>query len=208
MTVETLPSAAPAGRGYTLARIISNTLHPMTLGILSFLVIGYHALPQHRLAGLTWAVFGIICQIIPGILFFTIRMRQGAYTDEDVSVRSQRNELYFFSLVILLVNLPLLAWLHAPIDFLVLVLSTLLISLMAWVINLFWKISVHASSAASCATIAIFYQPVLGVLLWAGALSVGWARVRTRNHTPLQVAAGFVLASLCVWGMFTAFGLR
>src|SRR3712207_8306763 len=56
--------------------------------------------------------------------------------------------------------------------------------------SLFWKISAHSSSIGATATVALLYSRPLGVLLWACAIAVGWARVRTRNHTPMQVLAG------------------
>jgi membrane-associated phospholipid phosphatase len=39
-------------------------------------------------------------------------------------------------------------------------------------------------------------------MLWATAALVGWARVRTRNHTPRQVIAGFAVAALVMSGAF------
>ena len=34
------------------------------------------------------------------------------------------------------------------------------------------------------------------------ALAVGWSRVRTRNHTPMQVLAGFASAAMLVLAIF------
>jgi len=44
------------------------------------------------------------------------------------------------------------------------------------------------------ATVTWLFAPLLGIALWLCALAVGWARVRTRNHTPLQVLSGFAVA--------------
>ncbi|NJN68787.1 MAG: phosphatase PAP2 family protein [Chloroflexaceae bacterium] len=74
-------------------------------------------------------------------------------------------------------------------------------------INLFWKISAHATAVAMLATVTVVYTPFLGLLLWVCALAVGWSRVRTRNHTPLQVTAGLGLTSTIVIGVFLASGL-
>jgi membrane-associated phospholipid phosphatase len=192
---------------YRLARLISNIFHPMILGTICFFVVGFSALPQQRLIGLVWALIGVLLQITPGVIFYTVRLRQGAYSDEDVSVRQQRHELYLFGVGNLMVSLAVLSWLQAPVDFLALLSSAFLISICAWFVNVYWKISVHALSAGTCAAISMIYIPSIGVALWLCTLLVGWARVQTHNHTPLQVAAGLGLAAASVWGVFHFFGV-
>jgi membrane-associated phospholipid phosphatase len=39
---------------------------------------------------------------------------------------------------------------------------------------------------------------VLALPAWIIALAVGWARVKTRNHTTMQVLAGFAAATVVV----------
>jgi membrane-associated phospholipid phosphatase len=208
-TAEVLAHDTPhdRARGYALAQRISHIFHPIFLAIAGSLMVGYGALPQQRWLGLGWAGLSILLLVVPGVLFFRMRLRQGAYSDTDVSVRHQRNELYFFGGAVLLTNLVVLLLLGAPLDFVGLLLSVLLLALCGWAINLFWKISVHASSISSCATISMIYLPPLSIILWPCALLVGWARVRTGNHTPAQVGAGFVLAAVCIWGVFWALGI-
>ncbi len=206
LTAEALQRGAMPGRGYALARIISQIFHPITLSFMNVLIVGLFAMPAW-LPGLGWALLCVLLQIIPPTVFFTIRLRQGIYTDEDVSVRQQRNELYLFSMGTIVVGIGVLLLLNAPLPFLALLTSGLLLSLLSWLINLIWKISVHAATIAGSATLAFLYVQPLGILLWVSALAVGWSRVRTCNHTPLQVAAGFSLATICIWGVFALFGL-
>lgn len=194
------------GRDYDAALLLSRVLHPLTLGIASFALLGLVSTDDWR-SGLLWALLGVALLIVPPTFFFTWRLRQGAYTDEDVSNRSQRHELYLFSIVNLLLGAALLVLLGAPLPFLAMLASGLVVSLVAGVVNLFWKISVHGSSAASFATLASLYLPAFGALAWVGAVAVGWARVRTRNHTALQVLAGFVVAAASVVLVFRLFGL-
>jgi membrane-associated phospholipid phosphatase len=206
MTAEALSRGAVPGRGYTLARIISQVLHPITLAMLSLLIIGLFGVESAR-EGLVWVLISAVLQIVPPLIFFTVRLRQGAYSDDDVSIRSQRNELYLFGIVNLAAGLVLLRLLGAPLPFQALVAAGVLLSVVAWLINLSWKISVHASSMGSTATIAALYSEPLGLVLWLCALALGWARVRTRNHTPLQVVAGLALAAVCMLVTFRIFGL-
>lgn len=206
MTAEALERGAQPGKGYALGRLLSNLFHPVLLSICTFLLVGCYSGPTLT-AGLVWALICIALQIVPGTVFFIFRMRQGAYTDEDVSRRDQRNELYLFSIASGCVSL-LLVWLAGiPPLFMALQISAFILSVASWLINMFWKISVHAASSASFATVALLLLPTLGVVLWLCAVIVGWARVRTRNHTLGQVAAGMALAAVCVVGIFRAFGV-
>lgn len=195
------------GRSHALARLISQIFHPILLNIVSFLIVGYSALSTPA-EGLKWAVICIIALVLPPTIFYYIRLRQGAYADEDVSVREQRNELYLFGFIWVLIATPLLAYLGAPHPFVAIMICALLLGLINGGINLFWKISAHATSIASTATIALLYSPPLGAVLWACAVLVGWARVRTRNHTPMQVLAGLCSAAGVILVVFQFFGAR
>jgi len=195
------------GRGYALARWLSQIFHPILLNIISFLIVGFAALSTPA-AGLKWAAISILVLVLPPTIFYTVRLRQGAYADEDVSVREQRNELYLFGFIWALIAMPLLAYIGAPPPFLAMTLCALLLGLINGGINLFWKISAHATSIAGTATIALLYAPPLGAVLWVCAVLVGWARVRTRNHTPMQVLAGFCSAVGVILVVFQFFGTR
>lgn len=205
LTAEALQRGAAPGRGYAVARVVSQVLHPVILGVVSLFIVGLLGLPPQQ--GIIWGLVCSFLQVVPPTLFFTWRLRQGAYTDDDVSVRSQRNELYMFGILNLGVGLLLLWFLRAPTPILAMITAAILISGIAWMINLAWKISVHASSMGSTATLAAIYSVPLGLLLWLCALVLGWARVRTRNHTPMQVVAGMALATVCVLVTFRVYGL-
>lgn len=193
-------------RGYAIGRLLSQIFHPILLNIATFLIVGYYALETHA-AGLKWAGLCILVQVLPPTLFFGIRLRQGAYSDEDISVRQQRNEMYLFGFVWVLIATALLGWLGAPPPLLAVMIAALALGLIGGVINLFWKISVHSAAIASTATIALLYSRTLGIMLWLCALAVGWARVRTGNHTPMQVLAGFGCAAGVALVVFRVIGV-
>lgn len=205
LAAEALARGAEPGRGYALARLLSNIFHPVLLSIATFFVAG--ASSAGGASGLWWALACMLIQVVPGLAYYLVRKRQGAFSDEDVSVRQQRNELYLFSLFVLALGVAVVWLAGAPAVFGALLGGGLVLNGLCWVINLFWKISVHAASSASCATTALLLLPPLGVALWAGALLVGWARVRTHNHTPAQVGAGWALAAVTVLASFRALGV-
>jgi membrane-associated phospholipid phosphatase len=196
-----------SGRSYALARFLSRLFNPIILNIVSFLIVGAASLST-PLAGLKWAGLCVLVLIVPPTTFYYLRLRRGAYSDEDVSVREQRNELYLIGFVWVLISMALLSLVGLPRPFLALMLGALAMGLIGGLVNLFWKISAHASSVAATATIGLLYWPPLGIVLWACAIAVGWARVRTRNHTPMQVLAGFVCAVSIVLAVFGLVGTR
>jgi membrane-associated phospholipid phosphatase len=206
LTAEAIARGATPGRGYAVARVISQVLHPVILGVVSIFIVGLLGVQPVR-TGVVWALASAFLQVVPPTLFFTWRLKQGAYTDEDVSDRTQRNELYLFGVANLGVGLLLLTAFGAPAPIKAMIMAALVISLAAWVINLSWKISVHASSMGSTATLGALYSEPLGLALWLCAIALGWARVRTRNHTPAQVIAGYALATAGVIASFMWYGL-
>lgn len=206
MAAEALSRGAVPGRGYVVARAISQILHPIVLSIISIFIVGFFAVPE-RGRGLAWALGCVLLEVVPPMIFFTVRLRQGAYTDEDISVRTQRNELYLFGFGTLVVGAIILGLLGAPQAFMALILSAAVINIAGFLINLSWKISIHSAGIGSTATLAMLYSQPLGVLFGICAALLAWARVRTRNHTIMQVVAGMALAAVCVVGAFALFGL-
>lgn len=202
---KALSSEPLQGRGYVLARLLSQIFHPILLSVANFLLVGYFTAETGRV-GLAWAALCILLLVLPTTLFYTWRLRQGVYSDEDVSVRQQRHELYAFGITASLLATAVLGAVGTPRPFLALMVSTLLLALVGALVNYFWKISVHGASIASTASIALLYSHTLGVVLWVCALAVGWARVRTRNHTPLQVLAGLCSALVIVVVVFRVIG--
>src|SRR5512145_2349454 len=174
LDMDSLDINALSGRSYTIGRRLSQLFHPIALGILSFLIVGYYS--ASSIAGLQWSGLCILTLVLPTTVFYSLRLRQGVYSDEDISRRHERNEMYVFALVSVLIGTILLAVLGAPHPFLALMVGSLALGMLAGFINLFWKISVHSAAIASTATIALIYSRGLGLTLWICALIVGWAR--------------------------------
>ena len=185
---------------YRIGRILSQVFHPITNGIASFLIVGAFAADfvEARLRGFGWALVVIAVLILPPTLYFYFRLFRGHFSDDDVSQRNQRYGLYFFSLgSVALAALALYA-LSVPVVFLQLIGASIGIMVVCMLINFVWKISVHSASIATLATLSTHYLQPLGIFFWIAALALGWARIRTGNHTIWQVVAGWSVAIACV----------
>lgn len=199
---QELERKAVEHQSLSVARALSIVFSPPVAAISCYMLVSYFTPPSFG-QGLLWSLVSLVTQLLPCTLLYSWRLRQGAYSDADVSNRHDRNELYLLGSVSVLASVALLLMLRAPQAFVALALGTLAIGICFGVINLFWKISMHAATMASLATVATFLSLQLGALLWLCTFAVGWARVRTHNHTPRQVLAGAVLATMLVTGAFT-----
>jgi membrane-associated phospholipid phosphatase len=161
---EELADATAPAPNLALARTLSIIFSPPLMIIGTYLLIAYIQ-PAPIAESIRWVLLTLLLQMGPGMALYAYRRRSGAYSDADVSVRQDRNELYL--------------------------------------VNLFWKISMHASTIGAFATVTSLLSPSGGIVVWACALAVGWARVRTRNHTLMQVLAGLVASALITLGAFT-----
>lgn len=198
-----MPAIDQSGRpvahnaAYRWGRLLSHIFHPVINGSASFLVVGALAndFVDQRWRGVEWALVCITMLVLPPTIFFHYRMRRGAYSDDDISLRHQRYGLYMFSLGSLVLTSLALYSLSVPSIFLRLIGAATGIMVVCMVINFVWKISVHSASIATLATLTTRLLPPLGICLWIAAIAVGWARIRTGNHTLAQVVAGWAVAT-------------
>ncbi len=194
-----------SGRAYRAGRLISQVFHPIVNGIASFILVGLRGPGiQSPRSGLAWAAACMLTLIGPPAFFFYMRLNHGAYSDDDVSRRSERNGLYLVAIASTLAGSLLLYLVGVPSVFLRLMVAALSVTGISMLINFRWKISVHSASIATLSTLATLLFQGLGAGLWLCAIIVGWARVRTGNHTPLQVIAGWGVA---IAGVVLAFRL-
>jgi membrane-associated phospholipid phosphatase len=200
---EALDSDEMESRSLTLARLLSQIFNPVFVTIAAYVLVGLHILHE---SGLAWAGGIIAVQTVPSLLYYLVRLRQGGFSDADVSVRHERNELYLFGIVSVLLTIGLLLTFGAPRPFLALTVGMLGIGVICGLINLTWKISMHGAAIGALATLALMYSNILGIVCWVCAAAVAWARVRTRNHTPGQVIAGLAVAALVIALAFLTLG--
>jgi membrane-associated phospholipid phosphatase len=204
--VDQFGQPVPRDRAYRLGRFISQFFHPIVNGIASFVVVGLGAPSiQSPVYGLLWALACIVTIITPTAAYFYLRLFRGDYSDDDVSRRSERTGLYLVAIGSTVGGSVLLYLVGLPFVFLRLLVAAVGVTGISMLINFRWKISVHSASIATLASLTTFFFQRTGIVLWLCAVIVGWARVRTGNHTPLQVLAGWIVAIL---GVMLAFLLR
>jgi membrane-associated phospholipid phosphatase len=196
-------SAVSAGGGYgdPIARWLSRVFHPFIIVIPTLLLAVYFA-TSSLVEALKWTAASVAIVILPLSIFIFTRVRRGHYSDLYVSVRKQRRSLYLVAGVCLLSLLAFLILTGAPRVIVACLYAAVVANAVGAFVNRFSKVSVHAAAMAGCTAVLFSFSVPIGLAMAAIALVLGWARVRTEDHSLSQVIMGWAIAAACVWIVF------
>ncbi len=185
-----------------IAKFVSLLLHPFLISPLSIVLILW--LDQgNLLAAIGWAALCAAFVVAPASLYLGQKLKQKRYTDADVSVREHRYGFYIFGGLCMLACFITLLWLEAPNILIAGFIAALCALLLAALINRLWtKVSIHAGAMVGVMAAAAFYSLPLALLLALGAIAVTWARLITQRHTITEAIAAWLIALVCVGGVF------
>ena len=185
-----------------LATIISVVFHPIFIplyGIISLLSLKYFFfLPFFSKTYIVLLVAMFTC-IIPGLFLFLL-YKANYINSISVEKKEQRYILYIVSIISYLLCIYLFWKIRMPYWVILMSLCISTIMLAMFIINFFWKISIHAAAIGSF-TGGLFFvayllhiNPVTFFLatLLVGA-SVMAARLQLKVHTTAQVICGYLL---------------
>ena len=182
------------------AKLIGFIFHPAVVGAPTLLAI----LSDMSLAeSIRWIGLMLGVLLIPNILLQVVLQRKGRF----VYQRQTRLPMYSVGWFSVLVCLMLLIGLSAP-----RVLIACLLALLVWIpFQLFinqtlTKISIHVAVISGCLTGLLVLNklesPILKLLAIVIVVLTAWARIKTKNHTRLQVVLGAVVGCLPVLIVF------
>jgi membrane-associated phospholipid phosphatase len=188
----------------SLADFISVLTIPTNTSFLLFLVLGFEfksSIQNLNLYFLISFLFLNLIQIIWVFVLFKLKL----IDDWQVENREQRHYLYIGAVVIYLIGYILLLQVTNNKIIILSWLAYLLTTILVYIINLFWKISIHSIGAIGATTILliIYGNKIFPLILLP--LAVGWARLYLRKHTLLQVLGGYFLGFLLVKILFNIF---
>jgi membrane-associated phospholipid phosphatase len=188
-----------------LAKVVSGIFHPF-LVVIPTMVVAMLREGSTIEQSILWTIL-VICVVILPLLFLVYRgVRSGRYSDPSISIREQRHSLYLVAEILLLLLLAALLWGRAPTILVACLISAILVTLIASLINYrFTKLSLHSIGMAGCITVLILTIPVLGFVMALFAPVVGWARIRLKHHTPFQILLGWAVSAICVLIVFRFF---
>jgi len=182
-----------------IARLVTEVMSPVVLIVVVSLIVAVHSAGAGR--GLA---LGLVAVFFVGgfpYALVLIGVRRGLLTDHHISRREQRPRIMAIALASAVAGLVVLRWLDAPRALFALLAAMVAGVAVALAVTSFWKISIHAASAAgTVACLAILVSPWWLVLVPLVVLT-GWARVEIRDHTPIQVTVGAIVGAVVAAGV-------
>lgn len=123
-------------------------------------------------------------------------MRNGTYTNLDVSDQAQRQK-WFVATTILLLVVTIIIWLTDQDKTLRLaVMCALLLLLTAQVVNRRIKASMHLAFHAFLGFLILYFNWMGGVLFLLFAPLLAWSRIYLKRHVWKEVLVGMVLGTI------------
>lgn len=173
-----------------LAEFISTISNAPLVAIVIFITINYFLSTDG-----SWALYALtsafFAGVVPIIIGFIWTRRKNI--ESDMPVKEDR--FYPLLLVILsyIIGVVVLYLMGAPALTTVLMVCYLNNTTLVFLINLHWKISIHAMGLAGPLTALIYLFGWTGLILTLLLPVVGWSRVYLKRHTPGQVIIGSIL---------------
>ena len=181
-----------------LLRVLSDVLSPPILAAFAFSVICYNLCNDLRETVKVLSVCLLFQTLLPVGYLFALYLKKRT-TDLHMSRREERNIAFLLTIVSYLCGSVALRMLGAPemvIDFMV---ASALLILTVWLINRFFKISLHMVGAGSCLTGIFMVCGPHAYFLELLVPLVSWVRLRSGAHTKAEVLTGIALGHAFVF---------
>ncbi len=171
-----------------LAAVVSWIGHPLVFITISVGIVLATQLSSRAALPLFGAMFLAI--IAPmGVLLF-LGVRSGRWSNADVSVREERKRFYPIAIPLSAVGTAVMWLVSAPRYILRGGIVTLLLLIIAALINLRFKISLHMLFATYCTVVLFQVNIWCGVAALVLSVLVFWSRLVLSRHTIAEMAAG------------------
>ena len=178
----------PLRLGARFARIISWIGHPLVFVPVSLAIVVTTRLAPRVGIPILGVLFLFVIAPIAILLFAGVR--SGRWRDADVSVRGERRRFYPWAIPFSAFGALTIWLMRAPAFILRGAIVTLALFVLAAIINLRLKISLHILFAFYCAVILLRLGVICGVSALILALLVFWSRVFLGRHTLIEATMG------------------
>jgi hypothetical protein len=192
----------------TASKIISSIFHPLIMPVIGLLLIfntdSYlnYAIPS----ALKKAIIGLvgICTFAIPLLIALLLVNRKVINSLEMETQKERNIPYAITIIFFILTLTLLKKAPVPPIIYNFIIGATLSVMLAFIINLKWKISAHMIGigglvgalfcVASLLEVYLLPQIVFALLI-AGL--IGSSRLLLKAHTPPQIYLGFVVGVFC-----------
>jgi hypothetical protein len=199
-----------------LAQIIAILFHPLLIPTYSFLLLfnidSYLTLQLVFKAKLVLTLMIFTSTVVTPLILFTIFKRNRMIVDFHMRTKEERLYPYLslttiYFLLYLLISRTALQPIYGFI-----LLSTTIVSLTVFFINLRWKISVHTAAMGGLTgmILGLSYRLQTDLFIMTGIIIicsglVGFARLKTDSHKPSEIYSGYLVGATIFLLMFLLF---
>lgn len=188
------------------ARVVSAIFTPFYLplvGLLALFVFSYLSLYPWGFKLRVIAMVYLFTVLLPTFLIRLYR-RYNGWTPIELGQKERRMVPYVISILCYMVCVYLMELQHIPHFMAAIVIAGLVVQMVCAFINMWWKISTHTAAVGGFAGALFVFAEVFGFnpvwwfcLLFIVAGVLGSSRMILRQHTLLQVVAGFFVGLVC-----------
>jgi membrane-associated phospholipid phosphatase len=177
---------------------------PPIIALFTFALVNYAILKGVPFVALT--LLTTFFAVLMPLSILVIWTRRTHAQELDVSAMADRSQPLLVATVSYFIGVVALLLVRAPLLTAVVMLGYAVGTLFIFLVNLRWKISVHAMGVAGPTTVLLFVFGPWGVLLGLLLPPVIWSRVYLKKHTVSQALvgalAGFLLGAFGLWLVF------
>jgi membrane-associated phospholipid phosphatase len=189
-----------------VARIFSTVLNPFLTALALFVIVAHQEskdTPTFWFLLFTSTFFTSIGPMLYVLwLYATDRI-----SDLDMSVRSERERVFFIFVLFYIAGTLVLIAVHAPRLLSASMAGYAAAAAITQYITRYWKISTHALGVSAPLVVLVYLYGLQPLPFFVLIPIVGWSRVYLRAHTALQVVAGTALGIASVLIFFRIFKL-
>jgi hypothetical protein len=194
-----------------IAKPVSRVLNPFFISIMALLVATYAGTNNLREFGIWTLIILFFTVIIPVAFVYARSSRKGSSIRKMPELlsflRERRKEVWALVVITGVPFISLLIILKAPVMLMAILVALIGSCLVIALVNRFFKASFHISCVTILAitAVVVWGQAALPALLVIPL--VGWARFSIREHSLIQLAAGFAIALIIGNASLHVFGV-
>jgi len=182
------------------AKFLSVAGHPLLTGSVFTVYIAYRQLPFFNAVLVTTLLIGGV--VLPVSWQNYRRVKQGRYTNFDVSHQKQRHQFYYTLMSLLALMTGLLFLTGQPWPFCYGALAMLLLTVSSFLVNLFVKASLHTSVSLFITWALLLVSGPAAVGMAFFSLLIAVSRLILNRHTLTEIVAGALIGLLIGAGLY------
>jgi len=190
-----------------IANYLSTAFSPYIIAALIIPIVIFVS-TERVMEALFWSIVVPSILIGPTLAYVGFEVRKGNITDMHIRERVQRSKVYVIGIVSLIFLVFILSIFDAPNELQALIYSVAIGNVISFIINMKWKISLHAEGMGGATVITLFiFGYSVAIVMSLISIAVFWSRIELQEHTLMQLVAGYSIAVVVTIGVFLSFGL-